>query len=658
MSNLTTMDLSQNNLTGAISPELAGLPNLTTMDLSQNSLTGSIPVELGNMPDLAFLRVGQNNLSGEVPNSLVKLTQLEAFDFSDNPGVCASTELLDRLRENGYASGSACEALANADTERDALIALFSATNGAQWTENENWLSDEPVDTWHGVSTDVNGRVSHIFLSSNRLIGTVPPELGNLSKLTHLDLGWNVLTGPIPRELGELTDLYELDLHGINLISENLTGPIPPELGNLSNLAYLDLSNNDLTGPIPLELADLSRLIHLSLYGNELEGVIPPELTGLSNLEYLSLPFYDLSLCVTPAIEGWFHDIDRASGPDCPASPLSPGVGAGWESLAALYNSTDGPEWQVPQTWFTKKPMGEWSGVTTDQEGRVVQLNRQRARLSGVLPPELGQLARLETLDLSGNNLWGPIPPEFENLSNLEVLDLAGNKLSGRVPPELGNLSKLSDLDLSHNDLQGEIPLSLTNLQRLNVFDFRSNGSGLCAPPSLQDWLWVFQDMGPICMQPSPAADSDRAALVAFYNATGGPHWWDNKNWLTAVPIGNWYGVTVDGTGRVIELELYRNRLTGAIPPELGNLSNLISLILIDNDLTGDIPPELGNLSRLIYLGLEDNELTGNIPPELGNLSDLQGLWFDRNAGLCSPPSLQEWRSDIADGSGPTCPEQ
>ena len=127
------------------------------MDLSQNNLTGSIPIELGNLHNIAFLRVGENNLSGEVPNSLAELTQLEGFEFLGNPGVCASTELLDRLRENGYASGPACEALASADSERDALIALFSATNGPHWTENENWLSDEPIDSWYGVSTDVDG---------------------------------------------------------------------------------------------------------------------------------------------------------------------------------------------------------------------------------------------------------------------------------------------------------------------------------------------------------------------------------------------------------------------------------------------------------------------------------------------------------------------
>lgn len=693
LSELKVLDLKGNKLTGAIPPELASLSNLTSMDLSQNDLTGSIPPELSSLLNLTFLTVGDNNLSGEVPNSLAELTQLEGFEFLGNPGVCASTELLDRLRENGYASGPACEALASADSERDALIALFSATNGPHWTENENWLSDEPIDSWYGVSTDVDGRVSHIFLGNNKLTGTVPPELGKLAKLTHLDLSWNVLTGPIPRELGELTNLYYLDLSGIKFINDNITGPIPPELGNISNLAYLDLSNNDLTGSIPSELGNLSLLIHLSLHGNELEGIIPPELTGLSNLEYLSLPFYDLSLCVTPAMGDWFHDIGRASGPACPTSPLSPGVGADWEGLAALYNSTDGPEWIYTRDWFTEKPMEEWSGVTTDEEGRVIHLNRQGSLLfGGVLPPELGRLSRLEILDLSGNNLWGPIPSELGNLSNLEVLDLAGNKLSGRVPPELGNLSNLSDLDLSHNELRGAIPFSLTNLERLNAVDFRSNGSGLCAPPSLQDWLWGIpnpRNKGPICIPHSTAADSDRAALVAFYNATGGPHWRDNKNWLTDVPIGSWYGVTVDSTGRVSELQLYANWLTGTIPrelgnlskltsldlsndlgpdsrsdnlvgpipPELGNLSNLTYLDLRNNDLTGGIPPELGNLSKLTSLILEGNEFTGNIPPELGNLSELSGLYFERNAGLCSPHSLQEWRSELRYAFGPTCPE-
>ena len=108
-------------------------------------------------------------------------------------------------------------------------------------------------------------------------------------------------------------------------------------------------------------------------------------------------------------------------------------------------------------------------------------------------------------------------------------------------------------------------------------------------------------------------------------------HGWRNlgpstRNWLSDRPIGEWHGVTTNSNGRVIELDLYDNRLTGEIPPELGRLSNLTDLWLHDNQLTGEIPPELGRLSNLTLLRLHDNRLTGEIPPELGRLSNLTGL--------------------------------
>ena len=71
--------------------------------------------------------------------------------------------------------------------------------------------------------------------------------------------------------------------------------------------------------------------------------------------------------------------------------------------------------------------------------------------------------------------------------------------------------------------------------------------------------------------------ETDREALVGFYNATGGPNWNDNNNWLSDVPISEWEDVATDGNGRVTELWLYLegNQLSGEIPPELGNLAKL-----------------------------------------------------------------------------------
>ena len=93
--------------------------------------------------------------------------------------------------------------------------------------------------------------------------------------------------------------------------------------------------------------------------------------------------------------------------------------------------------------------------------------------------------------------------------------------------------------------------------------------------------------------------ETDREALASLYNATNGKSWFQSANWLSDASMGEWYGVTTDDDGRVKELDLDNNKLSGEIPPELGSLSNLTNLYLNYNDLSGEIPPELGSLSNL-----------------------------------------------------------
>ncbi len=126
------------------------------------------------------------------------------------------------------------------------------------------------------------------------------------------------------------------------------------------------------------------------------------------------------------------------------------------------------------------------------------------------------------------------------------------------------------------------------------------------------------------------ARTAERAALMAMYEAAGGPEWTDNTNWLTDAPVWEWAGVGAsealpDGAGgRVTGLNLYSNNLNGSIPPELGTLARLRMVYLARNALTGPIPPELGNLASVDRLWLDRNALTGAIPPELGNLANLR----------------------------------
>ena len=147
-----------------------------------------------------------------------------------------------------------------------ALISLYKATDGPNWTNNTNWLSETPVGEWYGVSTDSSGRVVGLSLNDNGLNGTIPNELGSLASLESLRLYQNQLSGEIPPELGNLANLRELDL-----FSNQLSGGIPSELGNLASLESLGLYQNQLNGGIPPELGNLANLRELDLFSNPVE---------------------------------------------------------------------------------------------------------------------------------------------------------------------------------------------------------------------------------------------------------------------------------------------------------------------------------------------------------------------------------------------------
>ncbi|MDB9968432.1 hypothetical protein OAE08_02030, partial [Gammaproteobacteria bacterium] len=160
--------------------------------------------------------------------------------------------------------------------ERDALVALYNSTDGANWTDNTGWLGEAGTEcSWFGVRcyADSGKSVSGLDFWKNRLNGNIPSELENLSNLTWLNLGDNSLSGTIPSELGNLKNLALFNLSG-----NSLSGSIPAELGNLVYLTNFNVRDNNLSGEIPNELGGIKNLTYLDLWGeNSFTGSIPRE---------------------------------------------------------------------------------------------------------------------------------------------------------------------------------------------------------------------------------------------------------------------------------------------------------------------------------------------------------------------------------------------
>ena len=490
------------------------------------------------------------------------------------------------------------------------------------------------------------------------ITGELPPELGHLLNLRILRIvrelrGEGGLTGGIPPELGNLTSLEELDLS-----ANQLTGGIPPELGNLANLRSLNLGGNRLTGEIPEELGELPELEQLFLMGvsnrygevtNQLSGCVP---RNFSNRSRFALVAGNLPFCPLPA------------------ASMSPK--ADHEALLVFYEAMGRPRDQLAN-WGSDAPLSRWTGVTTNGEGRVTALRLGSMGIEGSLPPALGDLSELTVLVLgnafntpSGSeNVWtSQIPPELGYLSELEELDLAYSwGLEGEIPRELGKLLQLETLHLAANRLEGEIPSELGNLSRLDVLTLGGNqftgelppelgqlanltiltlgGPDLtgCVPDSLRNVSRIQASL-PFCQEQAAAdrdaedlARSTREALVALHHATGGPDWTESEGWLSESPVGEWFGVTVDGDGQVTGIRLFWNNLRGQLPPELSDVTTLRELYLYGNELTGAVPAELGSLTGLRELYINQNGFSGCVPSTLREQldmdhSDLGGLPF------------------------------
>ncbi len=188
-----------------------------------------------------------------------------------------------------------------------AMVQLYHATDGPNWTNNSNWLEPGvPVTSWFGINGSWVGdppvwRVVSIVLNANNLNGDLPDAFHGLDAVTNLYLVNNNLTGPIPRSIRFLKSLVRFRAWG-----NQLTGAIPGEFGQLPSLRELYLDNNELNS-IEAGVGNSQSLELLILNNNNLSW-LPDELGNLSSLDLLRV--HNNRLLFIPASLGRLNRVE------------------------------------------------------------------------------------------------------------------------------------------------------------------------------------------------------------------------------------------------------------------------------------------------------------------------------------------------------------
>ncbi|XP_027332115.1 brassinosteroid LRR receptor kinase [Abrus precatorius] len=635
-SSLTTIDLSQNALSGSLS-DMSFLPfcsNLQSLNLSNNLLQFDSPrwrlnlqvVDLsynkiigpGLLPwilnqDLKHLALKGNKITGQA--DFTACAVLQYLDLSSNNftvpipsfGECSSLQYLD-LSANKYFG--------------DIALTLFPCNRLVYLNVSSNQFSG-PLHSLPSAS------LQFVYLAANHFDGQISPSLADLCPtLLQLDLSSNNLTGPLPGAFGACTSLESFDissnkftgslpmdvltqmssLRELAVAFNEFDGRLPESLSKLVSLESLDLSSNNFSGSIPGTLCvdGGNNLRELYLQNNLFTGYIPPTLSNCSNLVALDLSFNYLKGTIPPSL----------------------GRLSKLRDLIMWLNQLRG---EIPQ---------ELMYITT-LENLILDFNE----LSGNIPSGLVNCTKLNWISLSNNRLSGDIPPWIGKLSNLAILKLSNNSFSGRIPPELGDCNSLIWLDLNTNSLTGPIPPELFKQSGKIAVNFisgktyvyiKNDGSKEChGAGNLLEFAGISQQQLNRISTRNPCNFTRvyGGKLQPTFNHNGSMIFLDiSHNMLSgSIPkeIGEMYYLYI--------LNLGHNNVSGSIPQELGKMKNLNILDLSNNRLEGQIPQSLTGLSLLTEIDLSNNYLSGLIP-ESGQFDTFPAARFQNNSGLCGVP--------------------
>ncbi|XP_019158228.1 PREDICTED: receptor-like protein 12 [Ipomoea nil] len=526
LANLTSiieLDVKENRLTGSLPPfHSTSVPNLSYLDMSSNLLTGEIHSTVFTLPSLAQLRLNDNKFSGEieafpntsssvleflnldgnqlrgvVPKSIFELPKLFHLSLASNNfnsivkfgmlGNPKNLEYLDLEMRSCNISKfpeilkglNALEYLDLSDNKIEGEIPSWIWKNNLEYVNiSHNLLS--VFDEYYPNASLIN--MYALYLHGNRIKGSLPSTICNMSSLEILDASDNNLGGLIPECLAKLATLSVFNLKG------NRYHQMPSNFTFAHSLRTLNINGNRLKGKLPRSLANCKSLEILDLGNNMISDSFPFWLVKLPSLKVLVLRnnmFYG-----QVKIHGTKHVLPNLRIVDLSSNNLTGELSRDFfQSLSAMA--------MTERNKSTKNVIvGEYDwyyrdSVTIVNKGNemvlvkiltiYVSLDLSNNWFHGNVPEEIGELKSLIVLNLSRNVFDGRIPTSLEELSQLESLDFSQNKFSGMIPPQLTSLTFLEVLNLSYNQLAGRIPLG----SQFNTFTNSSyiGNEGLCGIP-------------------------------------------------------------------------------------------------------------------------------------------------------------------------------
>ncbi|RFF30566.1 hypothetical protein [Wenzhouxiangella sediminis] len=310
---------------------------------------------------------------------------------------------------------------AQSEPERDALVALYRATGGENWREQDNWLTDRHHCAWEGVHCrDVDGQ----------------------RRVDFLDLRWHGLSGQLPESLAGLSELTEL------VLSDNrLSGPLPDTPWGLPRLRFLAVHDNHFTGTIPQWLLALGKGTGVDLSGNQFSGYRIGTSESGGQTDPVSLDLSDNRLDHLPP-PAWLEG-KRVTGLDLSDNRL-----AGSIDMATLP-----PD--LLELDLSDNALAEITGLDQSGSQSLARLDASGNQFES-WPAGLAALD-LAHLDLGENRLSGSWP-EWLSTMPLDTLDLSGNELSGDLPASVGQL-ELMAIDIGNNDFTGSIAPAFESLR-------------------------------------------------------------------------------------------------------------------------------------------------------------------------------------------------